>query len=69
MSCSKQVHTPVVLFHSLLDKYPWERYETTYPPSYWLNSSRRMALALNNLQRLICHLTKKPNQTSFMSFD
>ena len=26
-------------------------------------SSWRMALALNNLQRLICHETKKPNQT------
>ena len=24
-----------------------------------------MALALNNLRRLICHKTKKPNQTSF----
>ena len=33
---------------------------TPYPPSYGLNStatvfSRRMDLALNNLQRLICH--------------
>ena len=38
-----------------------------YPPSYGLNStnycsSRRIALALNNLQRLICHKIKKPNQ-------
>ena len=37
-----------------------ERYEPSYPPSYGLNStttvsSWRMALALNNLQRLICH--------------
>ena len=43
----------ILLLRSLSDKYPWERYEPPYPPSYGLN--RRMALALNNLQRLICH--------------
>ena len=29
----------VTLLRSLLDKYPWERYEFTYPPSYGLNST------------------------------
>ena len=24
---------------SLSGKYPWERYEHPYPPSYWLNST------------------------------
>ena len=37
-----------------------QSYETPYPPSYGSNSTttvffRRMALALNNQQRLICH--------------
>ena len=36
---SKRVHTPVVLLHSLSGKYPWERYEPPYPPSYGLNST------------------------------
>ena len=35
---SSRVRTPVALLHSLSDKYPWERYETPYPPSYGLNS-------------------------------
>ena len=54
---SKRVQTPVALLRSLSDKYPWERYEPPYPPSYGYHycSSRRMALALNNLKRLICH--------------
>ena len=41
-----------MLLHSLSDKYPWERYEHPYPPTYRLNSTpsrRRMALALNGL--------------------
>ena len=45
-------------------KYPWERYEPPYPPNYGLNStttvlSRRMALALNNLQRVDMPLNKE----------
>ena len=28
----------------------------------------RMALALDNLRRLVCHLTKKPNQTNIFNF-
>ena len=39
-------------------KKNWETYEPPYPPSYWLNYTstlKKMALALNNLQRLICH--------------
>ena len=56
----KRVQTPVALLHSSLNKYPWERYEPLYLPCYGLNkyhycSSRRRALASNNLQRLICH--------------
>ena len=55
-----RVQTPVGLLRSLSCKCPWERHEPPYPPSYGLNSttnvfSWRMALALNNLQRLICH--------------
>ncbi len=29
----------VTLLHSLSGKYPWERYEPPYPPSYGLNST------------------------------
>ena len=29
--------TLVTLLRSILGKYPWERYEPTYPPSYGLN--------------------------------
>ena len=36
-----------------------ERYESPYPPSYGLNSSRRMALALNNLKRVDMPLNKE----------
>ena len=35
----KPVRTPVALLQSLSDKYPWERYEPPYPPSYGLNST------------------------------
>ena len=35
---SKRVRTPVALLCSLSGKYPWERYEPPYPPSYGLNS-------------------------------
>ena len=31
---SKRVQTPVMLLCSLSDKYPLERYESPYPPSY-----------------------------------
>ena len=30
---SKRVQTPVALLRSLSDKYPWERYESPYPPN------------------------------------
>ena len=36
---SKRVRTPVALLRSLSGKYPWERYEPHYPPSYGLNST------------------------------
>ena len=45
---SKQVRTPVALLRSLSGKYPWERQEPTYPPSYGLNSTTTVLLALNN---------------------
>ena len=32
------VRTPVALLRWLSDNYPWERYESPYPPSYRLNS-------------------------------
>ena len=35
---STRVRTPVALLCSLSGKYPWERYEPPYPPSYGLNS-------------------------------
>ena len=35
----KRVRIPVALFGSLSVKYPWERYEPSYPPSYGLNST------------------------------
>ena len=57
---SKRVRIPVVLLRSLSGKSPWEGYELPYPPSYGLNSTTTvllgdMALALNNLEWLICH--------------
>ena len=36
---SERVRTPVALLRSLSGKYPWERYEPPYPPSYGLNST------------------------------
>ena len=33
-----------VLLHSLSGKYPWERYEPPYPPSYGLNSTTTVLL-------------------------
>ena len=41
---SKRVRTPVVLLRSLSDKYPWERCESPYPPSYGLNSTTTVLL-------------------------
>ena len=41
---SKRVRTPVALLRSLSDKYPWERYEPPYPPSYGLNSTTTVLL-------------------------
>ena len=40
----KRVRTLVVLFRSLSDKYPWERYEPPYPPSYGLNRTTTVLL-------------------------
>ena len=48
---SELEHHSSFLFRTI---YPWERYETTYPSSYY-GSSTRIALALNNPQRLICY--------------
>ena len=39
MSWLKRVRIPDALLRSLLGKYPWERYEPPYPPSYRLNST------------------------------
>ena len=57
---SKRIRTPVVLLRSLSDKYPWERYEPTYPPSYGLNSTTTVLLGewlwhLITYKELICH--------------
>ena len=40
------VPTPVGLLRSLSGKYPWERYEPPYPPSYGLNSTTAVLLVL-----------------------
>ena len=41
---SKRVRIPVALLCSLSGKYPWERYEPPYPPSYGLNSTTTVLL-------------------------
>ena len=41
---SKWVRTPVALWGSLSDQYPWERYEPSYPPSCALNSTTTVLL-------------------------
>ena len=41
---SKRVRTPVAILRSLSGKYPWERYEPPYPPSYGLNSTTTVLL-------------------------
>ena len=41
---SEQVPTPVALLCSVLGKYPWERYECPYPPSYESNSTTTVLL-------------------------
>ena len=43
---SKRVRTPVALLRSLSGKYPWERYEPPYPPSYGLNSTTTVVLVV-----------------------
>ena len=60
MGCCNEYKNPVALLRSLSDEYPWERYETSYPPS--IGFICMMALALNYPRRLICQKTKKPNQ-------
>ena len=42
---SKRVHTPVALLRPLSGKYPWERYERPYPPSYGLNSTTTVGVS------------------------
>ncbi len=44
LNCNKRVRTPVAQLRSLLGKYPWERYEPAYPPSYGLNSTTTVLL-------------------------
>ena len=60
-SWSKRVRTPVALLRSLSDYYPWESYEHPHP-WLWVKKhkccSTRMALPLNNPQKLICQKTK-----------
>ena len=51
---SKRVRTPVTLLRSLSGKYPRERYEPPYPPSYGLNSTTTILLGEWLWQRLIC---------------
>ena len=34
----------IALLRSLLGKYPWERYEPPYPPTYGLNSTTNVVL-------------------------
>ena len=41
---SKRVSTTVALLRSLSGKYPWERYEHLYLPSYGLNSTTTVLL-------------------------
>ena len=41
---STRVRTPLALLRSLSGKYPWERYEPPYPPSYGLNSTTTVIL-------------------------
>ena len=41
---STRVRTPVELLRSLSGKYPWERYEPPYLPSYGLNSPTTVLL-------------------------
>ena len=41
---STQGRTPIPLLCSLSGKYPWERYEPPYPPSYGLNSTTTVLL-------------------------
>ena len=47
---SKRVRTPVALLRSLSGKYPWERYEPSYPPSNGLNSTTTVLLG-----EWLCH--------------
>ena len=39
MDCGTVVRTTVTLLRTLSDKYPGDRYEYPYPPSYGLNST------------------------------
>ena len=39
MLLNKETKPNLNMSQSLSGKYPWERYETPYPPSYGLNST------------------------------
>ena len=49
-NCNNLVRISVFLLRSLSDKYPWERYEPPYPPSYVLNCTTTVLL-----ERLLWH--------------
>ena len=55
---SKRVPTPFALIRSLSDKYPWERLEPPYTPSYGLKSITAVLLE-GWLRHLITMLLKK----------
>ena len=41
---SKRVSTSIAPLRSISGKYPWERYESPYPPHYGLNSTATVLL-------------------------
>ena len=44
MPLNKETKPNLDMSQSLSDKYPWERYEPPYPPSYGLNSTTTVLL-------------------------
>ena len=44
MPLNKETKPNLDMSQSLLGKYPWERYEPPYPPSYVLNSTTTVLL-------------------------
>ena len=62
----KRVRTPVALLRPLSGKYSWERYESSYPPSYGLNSTTtalERGIGIKWPTKVDMPLKKKPNQT------